>query len=247
MCLYTQSSNCLLYFVSRLVFSFWFSLCCCSYFAQILEEHGPLMAEDTLLVGELKYFPPVAQQKIQDAGSFESFLLESLRFIKMGRCIGLAKHAVSLQQAGHGAILDDLDIIVDPDTNNVSTDLHEAVFPRYGANSSSAQTQVHPVLPNPYTFSTKSAYEVVPYQDSFYRWSSRDSQQPSPYPFDRSELDHVSDSDVGVLDIDPYLGGVASWTSVENLFRKHQAVQVNVNILIRCLNKARWNTWMLNC
>ncbi|XP_035034224.2 E3 ubiquitin-protein ligase TTC3 isoform X2 [Hippoglossus stenolepis] len=195
------------------------------YFAQILEEHGPLMAEDTLLVGELKYFPPVAQQKIQQAGSFESFLLESLRFIKMGRCIGLAKHAVSLQQAGHGAILDDLDIIVDPDTNHVSTDLHEPVFPRYGGNSSSAQTQVHPILPNPYTFSFKSACEVLPYEDSFYRWSSRDSQQPSPYLFDRSELDHVSDSDVGVLDIDPYLGEVASWTSVENLLRKHQAVQ----------------------
>ncbi|XP_062263048.1 E3 ubiquitin-protein ligase TTC3 [Platichthys flesus] len=193
------------------------------YFAQILEEHGPLTAEDTLLVGELKYFPSVAQQKIQEAGSFESFLLESLRFIKMGRCIGLAKHAVSLQQAGHGAILDDLDSIVDPDTNNESSDLHESVFPRYMGNFS----QVHPILPNPYTSSFKSAYEVVPYDGSFYHWSNRDSLQPSPNLFlnDTSKVDHVIDSDVGVLDIDPYLGGVASWTSVENLLSKHQAVQ----------------------
>ncbi|XP_060941252.1 E3 ubiquitin-protein ligase TTC3 isoform X2 [Limanda limanda] len=196
------------------------------YYAQILEVHGPLMAEDTLLVDELKYFPSEAQQKIQEAGSLESFLLESLRFIKMGRCIGLAKHAVSLQQAGHGAILDDLDIIVDPDSNNVSTDLHESVFPRYGGNSSSALTQVHPILPNPYTFPFKSACEVAPYEGSFYHWSSRDSPQPSPNLFlNDSELDHLSDSDVGVLDIDPYLGGVASWTSMENLSRKHQAVQ----------------------
>nr|XP_019941403.1 PREDICTED: E3 ubiquitin-protein ligase TTC3 [Paralichthys olivaceus] len=197
------------------------------YFAQILEEHGPLVAEDPLLVGELKYFPSVAQQKIQEASSFESFLLESLRFIKMGRCIGLAKHAVGLQQAGHGAILDDLDIIVDPETNNVSTDLHEPVFPRYASNFSSAQTQVHPVLPNPYAFASQSACEVAPYEDSFYRWSSRDSQQPSPHFSinDRSELDHVSESDVGVLDIDPSPGQVASLTTKENFWRKHAAVQ----------------------
>uniref|UniRef100_A0A8D0D818 Tetratricopeptide repeat domain 3 n=1 Tax=Sander lucioperca TaxID=283035 RepID=A0A8D0D818_SANLU len=81
------------------------------YFAQILEEHGPLVAEDPLLVGELGNFPSVAQLKMKEAGGFEPFLLESLRFIKMGRCIGLAKHAVTLQQAGHGASLDDLDEI----------------------------------------------------------------------------------------------------------------------------------------
>uniref|UniRef100_A0A3B4FQ11 Tetratricopeptide repeat domain 3 n=1 Tax=Pundamilia nyererei TaxID=303518 RepID=A0A3B4FQ11_9CICH len=72
------------------------------YFAQILDEHGPLVAEDPLLVGELENFPSEAKRKIEAAGGFEPFLLDSLRFIKIGRCIGLAKHAVSLQQAERG-------------------------------------------------------------------------------------------------------------------------------------------------
>uniref|UniRef100_A0A3Q3LLN6 RING-type E3 ubiquitin transferase n=1 Tax=Labrus bergylta TaxID=56723 RepID=A0A3Q3LLN6_9LABR len=94
------------------------------YFAQILEEHGPLEAEDRLLVGELDNFPPVAQEKIQEAGGFKSFLLESLRFIQMGRCIGLTKHAVSLQEVGHRASLDDLD-----DLNNLD-ELDELMDPQ---------------------------------------------------------------------------------------------------------------------
>uniref|UniRef100_A0A3Q3QK17 RING-type domain-containing protein n=1 Tax=Monopterus albus TaxID=43700 RepID=A0A3Q3QK17_MONAL len=101
------------------------------YFAQILEEHGPLVAEDPLLVGELENFPQVAQLKIQEAGGFESFLLESLRFIKMGSRIGLAQHAVSLQQAVRGAGLDDLDVldaIGDSDTNCPSPYSHETDF-----------------------------------------------------------------------------------------------------------------------
>uniref|UniRef100_A0A672HKB7 RING-type E3 ubiquitin transferase n=1 Tax=Salarias fasciatus TaxID=181472 RepID=A0A672HKB7_SALFA len=66
------------------------------YFAQILDEHGPLLATDPLLVGELLYFPLEARDKIEQAGGFEAFLLDSLRFIKIGECIGLAKHAVAL-------------------------------------------------------------------------------------------------------------------------------------------------------
>ncbi|XP_059401350.1 E3 ubiquitin-protein ligase TTC3-like [Carassius carassius] len=66
------------------------------YFAQILEEHGPLCASDPLMMGELENFPPEAQQKISDAGGLESFLLESLRFVMMEQLIGLMKHAVSL-------------------------------------------------------------------------------------------------------------------------------------------------------
>uniref|UniRef100_A0A3B4YY58 RING-type E3 ubiquitin transferase n=1 Tax=Stegastes partitus TaxID=144197 RepID=A0A3B4YY58_9TELE len=118
------------------------------YFAQILDEHGPLMAEDPLLVGELENFPPVAQQKIQDAGGFEAFLLESLRFIKMGRAIGLAKHAVSLQQAGHGASLDDLDEIADSDDTFPCPDLHadiETDFTGYVSDYAAAQTDVYPI------------------------------------------------------------------------------------------------------
>ncbi|XP_054611276.1 E3 ubiquitin-protein ligase TTC3 isoform X2 [Dunckerocampus dactyliophorus] len=68
------------------------------YFAQILEGCGPLPADDPLLIGEMEYFPPMAHAKIDKAGGFEPFLLESLRFIKIGSRVGLAKHAVTLQQ-----------------------------------------------------------------------------------------------------------------------------------------------------
>lgn len=67
-----------------------------SYFAQILEEHGPLCASDPLMVGELENFPLEAQQKITAAGGLEAFLLESLRFVMSDNVIGLMKHVVSL-------------------------------------------------------------------------------------------------------------------------------------------------------
>ncbi|XP_077101618.1 E3 ubiquitin-protein ligase TTC3 isoform X2 [Siphateles boraxobius] len=70
------------------------------YFAQILEEHGPLCASDPLMVGELENFPPEAQQKISDAGGLKPFLLESLRFTMTEELIGLMKHAVSLTDSG---------------------------------------------------------------------------------------------------------------------------------------------------
>uniref|UniRef100_A0A087XKJ8 Tetratricopeptide repeat domain 3 n=1 Tax=Poecilia formosa TaxID=48698 RepID=A0A087XKJ8_POEFO len=70
-----------------------------SYFAQILEEHGPLVDEDRLLVGELANFPAEARRKIAETGGLESFLLESLRFIKIGRRIGLTRHAVGPRHA----------------------------------------------------------------------------------------------------------------------------------------------------
>ncbi|XP_051539596.1 E3 ubiquitin-protein ligase TTC3 [Myxocyprinus asiaticus] len=66
------------------------------YFAQILEEHGPLCASDPLMVGELENFPTEAQQKIANAGGLKPFLLESLRFVMTDDLIGLMKHAVSL-------------------------------------------------------------------------------------------------------------------------------------------------------
>uniref|UniRef100_A0A667Y0B7 RING-type E3 ubiquitin transferase n=1 Tax=Myripristis murdjan TaxID=586833 RepID=A0A667Y0B7_9TELE len=111
------------------------------YFAQILEEHGPLCAQDPLLVGELDNFPAVAQEKIQEAGGFESFLLESLRFIKMGQRIGLAKHAVCLQQAGHGSSLDDLDDITDADISSSAPSMYAChdVFTNYLQDYSSME------------------------------------------------------------------------------------------------------------
>ncbi|XP_028322024.1 E3 ubiquitin-protein ligase TTC3 [Gouania willdenowi] len=126
------------------------------YFAQILDKHGPLEAEDPLLVGELDNFPAEARQKIEECGSFESFLLNSLRFMKMGLCIGLAHHAVSLQQAGHGASLDDLDDLVEvsnsefhshiPDFYMVDASL---VYPM--VHYSPPMTELYRMLPNPYT------------------------------------------------------------------------------------------------
>ncbi|KAL0994489.1 hypothetical protein UPYG_G00122920 [Umbra pygmaea] len=68
------------------------------YFAQILEEHGPLGAQDPLLVGELNNFPPEAQRKIEEAGGLEPFLLESLRFVLRANLVALMKHAVLLQE-----------------------------------------------------------------------------------------------------------------------------------------------------
>ncbi|XP_056593073.1 E3 ubiquitin-protein ligase TTC3 isoform X2 [Triplophysa dalaica] len=66
------------------------------YFAQILEEHGPLCASDPLMVGELENFPLEARQKITTAGGLEAFLLESLRFAMTDDVMGLMKHVVSL-------------------------------------------------------------------------------------------------------------------------------------------------------
>ncbi|XP_067288766.1 E3 ubiquitin-protein ligase TTC3 [Pseudorasbora parva] len=70
------------------------------YFAQILEEHGPLSASDPLMVGELENFPLEAQQKISGAGGLEAFLLESLRFTTTEGLMGLMKHAVCLSDSG---------------------------------------------------------------------------------------------------------------------------------------------------
>ncbi|XP_035480629.1 E3 ubiquitin-protein ligase TTC3 [Scophthalmus maximus] len=206
------------------------------YFAQILEEHGPLVAEDPLLVGELQFFPHVSQLKIQEAGGFESFLLESLRFIKMGRCIGLAKHAVCLQQAGHGASLDDLDDIVDPDTKHSAPDLPQPVFPRYQDKFSSAQTEGYPIFPNPYTLGFKSASGVPAsvVKNPFFHWREDDGQQPSAYFFMNGSGDsnpQVTESDVRVLDMHLSSGGVASLTSEESTLKRHAAVQTCVEIM----------------
>ncbi|XP_073335984.1 E3 ubiquitin-protein ligase TTC3 [Pagrus major] len=204
------------------------------YFAQILEEHGPLVAEDPLLVGELENFPPVAQVKIQEAGGFEHFLLESLRFIKMGRSIGLAKHAVSLQQARNGASLDDLDdldIIVDSDTDSQLPDLHDPAFTNYVDSYSSAQPDVCPLLPNPYVFGFVPpppllAHEVTfPGNDPNSHWASGDSQYEAPNFF-YTELDlYSSEADGGLSETDQSSDGGAPVMTEESLLKKHAASQ----------------------
>lgn len=64
-----------------------------SYFAQVLEEHGPLETDHPLLVGELENFPPDAQKKIEESGGLKPFLLQSLRFVMKDNVIALMKHA----------------------------------------------------------------------------------------------------------------------------------------------------------
>ncbi|XP_058483305.1 E3 ubiquitin-protein ligase TTC3 [Solea solea] len=204
------------------------------YFAQILEEHGPLVAEDPLLVGELEYFPSEAQLKIEESGGFESFLLESLRFIKIGNCVGLAKHAVSLQQAGLGASLDDLDVIVDPDAHRQTPDFHEPAFPNQRDMVSSAQPPVFPSFSNPFSFSFHSGSEVDPSavifkgKDLLTQWSNA-YDRPQQFPYfsfkdvgERELCDYKPDRIFGVES-----SGVtsSSWTPENDLLRKDAAVQ----------------------
>lgn len=194
-------------------------------------------------MGELENFPPVAQLKIQEAGGFELFLLESLRFIKMGRSIGLAKHAVSLQHAGRGASLDDLDdldVIVDPDTNALSPDLYAPAFTIYPDNYLSAPPEVHPILPSPYIFghtppphchSARGCTFIE--NDPLYQWACDDSQEQDPcfISDNYEELDiYSSEVDNRVSENDPCSDGGASMTTVESFLRKHAAAQVSANI-----------------
>lgn len=195
-------------------------------------------------MGELENFPPVAQLKIQEAGGFELFLLESLRFIKMGRSIGLAKHAVSLQQAGRGASLDDLDdldVIVDLDINALSPDLYAPAFTIYPDNYLSAPPEVHPILPSPYIF---GSHTPPPHchsargctfieNDPLYQWACDDSQEQDPcfISDNYEELDiYSSEVDNRVSENDPCSDGGASMTTVESFSRKHAAAQVSANI-----------------
>ncbi|XP_061596553.1 E3 ubiquitin-protein ligase TTC3 isoform X2 [Cololabis saira] len=188
------------------------------YFAQILDEHGPLMAEDPLLVGEMENFPPIAQQNIQEAGGLELFLLESLRFIKMGRCIGLAKHAVSLQQSGNETSLDDLDEIVDAGLNFSFPDTHsgmETSLPSSLENYAFVHTESHPVLPNPYSLGPLSF------------WADGSFDQGShflPNGFEELGFD-ASEANNGFLDTDSVSSRVDSVATDDDVLKRHAAVQ----------------------
>ncbi|XP_072441784.1 E3 ubiquitin-protein ligase TTC3 isoform X2 [Chiloscyllium punctatum] len=67
------------------------------YFAQILNEHGPMEIDNPMLVGEFENFPPEAQELVRKTGGLKSFLMESLRFVVINNLIGLMKHAVQLK------------------------------------------------------------------------------------------------------------------------------------------------------
>lgn len=185
-------------------------------------------------MGEVGNFPLVAQNKITEAGSLEFFLMESLRFIKIGRFIGLAKHAVPLQQAESGAGLDDLDIIVDSNTNMPTPYLHSALST--SDFYSSAPTVVHPILPNPYVLARPSPTGhsstgiTVKENGSSSEWASVDCQQHTPcFSSDiDKELDLYSadtTQDDLLSDLSPCRA--ASAMTEGSLLWKHAAVQVN--------------------
>lgn len=214
-------------------------LSCRSYFARVLEEHGPLVEEDRLLVGELGNFPAEARRIIAEAGGLECFLLESLQFIKMGRRIGLTNHAFPLHQAGHGASLDDLDEIVSPRCDSISPDLYTV------GDSFDSQTRFspvpfekHSVLPNPYLF---------PYcpmgGDAMSLWSDTNCASPAhfiPNGYTEPHLDALDDiygdsetnsaSNKHILPTD------------ENCSHSHAAVQVETSVSpsneshLKCVN-----------
>ncbi|KAM9846522.1 E3 ubiquitin-protein ligase TTC3 isoform 2-T2 [Aulostomus maculatus] len=200
------------------------------YFAQILEEHGPMFPEDPLLVGEIQNFPREAQRKIQEVGGFEPFLLNSLRFIKMGNRIGLAKHAVSLQEAEQGAHLDDLDDFFDSDTDSLFHDFPSDIKPSFTSSldsNSSTQTEACPVPPSalnpPVTRGPLAGDQLSP------PWSNGDAydghqQQFIPYECEGLDL-YTCEVEGVVWDIDPYLSGFVSMSPEENLLKKHAAAQ----------------------
>ncbi|XP_029956961.1 E3 ubiquitin-protein ligase TTC3 isoform X3 [Salarias fasciatus] len=170
------------------------------YFAQILDEHGPLLATDPLLVGELLYFPLEARDKIEQAGGFEAFLLDSLRFIKIGECIGLAKHAVALQHSVQRASLDDLDEITDPDDDSFTGFQTEMDTDFASCLDSYHSSEVRRVLPNPYAPEFKPAG-----MSNFIPWSNGDDQQAVYYlpSYYEGENLYICDAATEVVDSDP--------------------------------------------
>lgn len=207
----------------------------CSYFAQILEQHGPLGTEHHLLVGELNNFPPEAQLKIQEAGGIEAFLLGSLRFVRMGRSIGLAKHAVSMQRGGGAASLGDLDFFVDPDSPPA---LHSTAYTSYDHVYLPAPTDARLVLPNPYVFSSNgappqisSAVGVhVPEEKEEDQCVSDFSQDFNALPDDEEELDlYSAESDERVSESGRSSGrATASSMDREESFSRRQAAAEKV-------------------
>lgn len=129
-----------------------------SYFAQILEEHGPLELSDPLLVGELKNFPLEAQQKIEAAGGLEHFLLESPRFLMCDGTVGLMSHSVCLQHTidnpSSFSCMDDLEPKGSSQLNPTAKEFLPQ-FKHLSLNNSSEsfdQAVLKTALPSPYGF-----------------------------------------------------------------------------------------------
>lgn len=179
------------------------------------------MADDPLLVGELEHFPAVARQRIEEAGGFEAFLLESLRFVKVGRCVGLAKHSVSLQEAGQAASLDDLDDIADSDLNFSNFDLDDITGNGFHLDNYTLQ---NPYLQNPYAFPPQSSGS-----DFLPHWREGDFEmlphfQPNGY--EELDLDTFDYSAFETKSAPAGVPPVETESSLEKVPQKHAAVQV---------------------
>ncbi|XP_068187104.1 E3 ubiquitin-protein ligase TTC3 isoform X2 [Antennarius striatus] len=207
------------------------------YFAQILEECGPLVADDPVLVGELKYFPPMAQQKISESGGFEPFLLKSLRFVKIGRSIGLAKHAVPLQEAECGSRPDQGEVLDVLENNNAYSAVPDSYTPPSTSNPydySPPNNEVFPVVPYLYAYGplppppcVQPAMGVTWHVPFPHLASGYHPQQAAGYLYDSYEKRSIyfSDADDGVSENDPSVCGVASVTSEDSAAKRHAAAQ----------------------
>lgn len=203
-----------------------------SYFAQILEEHGPLAPEDPLLVGQLDDFPPVAQQSIRESGGLQTFLLRSVRFIRTGSRMGLAKHAVSLDQLDH---------LEYPNATPTFPNPHARAFISDPRVTVSATGDVYPVLPVPpsYYYYPPAAFPhaacpfagaAVSESAPSFEWANGDAAQLPSYCLadDEEELDlYSSEAVVGGLEDGPAPSATAA---EENVWWKHAAVQVSAQL-----------------
>ncbi|XP_077149996.1 E3 ubiquitin-protein ligase TTC3 isoform X2 [Ranitomeya variabilis] len=60
------------------------------YFAQILDEHGPLKPDDERLIGQYKDFPEETHRMVEAAGGLKNFLLQSYEFTIVEDMIALS-------------------------------------------------------------------------------------------------------------------------------------------------------------
>ena len=128
----------------------------------------------------------------------------------------MAKHAVSLQQAGHGASLDDLDEIAVPELYSSSPDLYTGSF-------SFADAENNPILPSPYMSGFQSSDN-----DSFH-WTDGTFDGAAhflPNSYEELDLDSLEANDTV---LDSTSGRVASLPTDKEVLKRHAAVQVNIS------------------
>lgn len=196
-----------------------------SYFVQILEEHGPLVPEDPLLVGQLDTFPPEAQTRIRESGGLQAFLLQCPSFLWVEGYICLAP------QAEGGASLDQLDDFEYSSMDTTDPYLQASAFPNGFHDYTWATTEVYPIIPNPqyYPYPPASVANVACVFTGAARENGPSSEwgnagaQPVNFYHDE-EIDLYSAETGGeFLDDDPSSSSVAA---EENLLWKDAAVQV---------------------